>query len=415
VASWYQGNPYVGARPFTSADRNLFYGRDKEGSQLVALLVAHQVVLLYARSAAGKTSLLQAGVIPAIKEQGQFLVLPIARISGVVFPGLAVDQVANIYVFNLLASLREKVGIAPDELAGLGICEGLEPYLTDRQARTDDQGEEADDPQSRAWNKPRLLILDQVEEIFTSHPERYADRDGFFHQLGECLSKRPELGLLISMREDYLAQLDSYAAHIPDRLRSRFRLERLDKQAAINAVRGPAEAAGLPFAPDVAEALVDNLRRIRLQSREPGEGTISQFLAPDVEPVSLQVTCRGLWDRLLLGATSIEMADLEAFGDVDAALAGLYDSALSRVASATGVSERQVRTWFDEKMITPAGTRRLAYRDEEITEGLPNIAVQYLEESYIVRAVRRGVDTWYELAHDRLIAPIRDSNRRWGA
>ena len=411
--SLHEVNPYVGPRPFTSQDRRLFYGRHEEVSKLEALLIAHQAVLLYAQSGAGKTSLLLAGPIPAIEEEGRFIVLPVMRVSGVVLPGLAVDQGANIYVFNLLASLGEKAGIVQKDLPRLSLDEGLKPYLTNSRGRTDGQGAEADYPEATAWNKPRLLILDQFEEIFTSHPERYADRDSFFRQLGECLSRYPELGLLISMREDYLAQLDPYAAYMPDRLRSRFRLERMDWEAALNAVRGPAKAVGLPFAPGVAEFLVDNLRRIRPQTSEGGEGTVPQVLAPDVEPVSLQVTCRKLWDRLPKGTTLIEMVDLEAFGDVDAALGGFYENALAQVASATGISERQLRTWFDKQMITPTGGRGLVYRGEEETAGLPNQAVDYLVDLHIIHAERRGRDTWHGLVHDRLIEPIREANRRW--
>lgn len=404
MASSHQLNPYVGPRCFESHDRNLFYGRDEEVNQLIAWLIAHQVVLLYAQSGAGKTSCLHAGVIPALEQQGQFLVLPVARVSDVVFPGLAVDQVTNIYVFNLLSNLGENADIVQDDLpslARLGLCEGLKPYLTDRQASADDQGAESSASQSKAWNKPRLLILDQFEEIFTSNLERYADRDDFFRQLGECLSKHPELGLLISMREEYLAQLDSYAAHIPDRLRSRFRLERMDWRTALEAVKGPAQEAGLPFAPGVAETLVDDLRRT------------SQALTPDVELVSLQVTCYQLWNNLPQGSTSIEMADLKAFGNADAALSRFYENALARVVSDTGVSERQLRAWFDEQMITSAGTRGLVYRDKEETAGLPNQAVHYLESSYIIRAMQRAGATWYELTHDRLIEPIRNANRLW--
>ncbi len=51
-------NPYIGTRPFEEADSDYFFGREQESRQLTSLIVAHRVVLFYAQSGAGKTSLL---------------------------------------------------------------------------------------------------------------------------------------------------------------------------------------------------------------------------------------------------------------------------------------------------------------------------------------------------------------------
>ena len=44
---------------------------------------------------------------------------------------------------------------------------------------------------------------------------------------------------------------------------------------------------------------------------------------------------------------------------------------------------------------------------------MPNTVVDSLDNSYIIRAEIRGGDTWYELAHDRLVEPILASNLQW--
>jgi len=72
-----------------------------------------------------------------------------------------------------------------------------------------------------------------------------------------------------------------------------------------------------------------------------------------------------------------------------------------------------LRTWFNEHLITPARTKGLVYRGDEETEGLPNAAIAILNDGYIIRADIRGGDTWYELAHDRLVEPIIEANQRW--
>src|SRR5256885_2104518 len=68
-----QGNPYVGPRPFNEGET--LYGRAQDTEALVDLLTAERIVLLYSPSGAGKTSLIQAALVPQLRER-QFHVLP---------------------------------------------------------------------------------------------------------------------------------------------------------------------------------------------------------------------------------------------------------------------------------------------------------------------------------------------------
>src|SRR5438128_12431689 len=89
--------PYPGPRPFRSDERDFFFGRRPETRDLFSYITAHRAVLLYASSGAGKTSLINAGVIPELRNAG-FSVLPPARVVG------ATDTRAtgarNIFVYN---------------------------------------------------------------------------------------------------------------------------------------------------------------------------------------------------------------------------------------------------------------------------------------------------------------------------
>jgi WD40 repeat protein len=49
----------------------------------------------------------------------------------------------------------------------------------------------------------------------------------------------------------------------------------------------------------------------------------------------------------------------------------------------------------------------------ESSGNLPNQAIWFLVNAYLVRAEQRGGATWFELSHDRLIGPVRENNRRW--
>ena len=106
------------------------------------------------------------------------------------------------------------------------------------------------------------------------------------------MERLPRLWVVLALREDYVASLEPYAELMPNRLRARYYMQRMGVEAALEAVRKPAEKFDRPFAPGVAEKLVDNLRRVRVQFA--GELELGQY----VEPVQLQVVCYELWEQV---------------------------------------------------------------------------------------------------------------------
>jgi len=60
-------NPYIGPRAFRTGET--LYGRDREVDELLDLLIAERIVLLYSPSGAGKTSLVQAALILWLRER----------------------------------------------------------------------------------------------------------------------------------------------------------------------------------------------------------------------------------------------------------------------------------------------------------------------------------------------------------
>lgn len=381
-------NPYVGPASFTKDDSKHFFGRAAETRELASLVIARRAVLLYAQSGAGKTSLLQASLIPELERRKRVETFPIARVTG-----SADASSANLYVENALANLF------PGRPHGRTFMEAFAAVLS-----ADATGR----PQ------PHLLIFDQFEEIYTFHPELIEQRTAFFDQLGECLATYPQLSLLLSMREDYLADIEANAALLPDRMRTRMRLERLGVESALEAIRGPAGIAGMPFAAGAAENLVDNLRRIRTGTPGSKGFALGQY----VEPVQLQIVCRQLWAGISADSsrtkTTIDADDIDKYARVDDALTQFYRDSLT-AAKKSGVTERVLRRWFGERLITAAGTRGLAFRGDKETEGLPNEAVDILDHCHIIRTDLRGGNPWFELAHDRLVEPVREDNLAWNA
>ena len=373
----------MGLRPFEASDARFFFGRDAEVEDLVGLTLSNQVMLLYAASGAGKSSLLKAAVIPRLERDEQFEVLPIARFRGLreEVPG---DR--NVFVAAVLSSL-----------APLGAREAsLQAYLEEQP-----HGETPDGP------APRALVIDQFEEIFTAYPERWEDRPGLFADLAAALRDDPLLRVVLSIREDFVAQLDSYAGLLPDGFRARYRLQRLGRAAALRALQEPARAAGCPFADGVAEQLVDDLRKVRVDTEHGTKEVVDEF----VEPVQLQVAARSLWHALPETAQEITEEHRQRFGNVDEVLRDFYDDAMSAAATASRMPEDSLRERFAQAFITPAGTRGTVFWTREETGGIRGGAIEELDARHLIRAELRAGARWYELTHDRLIEPIRASNR----
>ena len=395
-----KNNPYIGPRPYERGDRQNFFGRDRDARDLIGLILAEREVLFYAQSGAGKTSLLNAQVIPTLEEEG-FLVLPVTRVGSSLPPGLTAEQVPNIFVLSALIGLAG-ADVPIEVLPQHTLLSFLREYYLQ--------------PSAQGKPRPPLLILDQFEELFTTHQERWADATGFFQQVRELLDAEPRLGIVLAMREDHVAEIDPFVRYLPRRLAARYRMERLRREEALEAVTQPAQQAGCAYAPGVAERLVGDLSRIRVQRRgEAAAMAEAEVPGPVVEPVQLQVVCQRLWENLPDdGDNVIAWEEISQFGNIDRALTDFYETAIKSAMTA-GVSERQLRRWFGTQLITPLDTRGLALRGTSETAGLPNAAVDLLENRHVIRADVRAGSIWYELSHDRLVEPIVQSNRAWEA
>ena len=119
-------NPYVGPRTFTYAERERFFGREREARDLLSLVIAERLVLFYAQSGAGKSSLLNTRLIPQLKAAG-YAVLPMVRVGGELPEG--VSDVDNIFVFNCLLHLDQRTGSDPRRFAHMTLAAFL-PRLT---------------------------------------------------------------------------------------------------------------------------------------------------------------------------------------------------------------------------------------------------------------------------------------------
>jgi len=398
--------PYVGPKSFEEKDRKLFFGRDAEANDLFSLIVAHQVVLVYAQSGAGKTSLLNARIIPSLKEKG-YEVLPLARVQGI-----QADDESNIFVFNTLQSWANGHGKGRTDLQKLSLAKFLKDVPHVQRLKESSEEPPESEEEQEPWELPRIAVFDQFEELFTSYPHRWQEREAFFKQVREALDEDYLLRIVFLMREDYIAELDPYVSFLPGNLRVRTRLERLDHDAALDAVVKPLQFTTRRFGEGVAGTLVQNL--MRSSNGRPG---VEQF----VEAVQLQVVCQSLWQSLEPEASVITQEHLEKCGDVDHALMSFYEKSIRSIVGEDGlvdgnqrITEGDLRRWFEKVLITPEKKRATVDRREKQTGGMPNNTVVVpLELVQLIKGEWRAGARWYELSHDRFIDPILTSNQKW--
>ncbi len=381
-------NPFVGPRAIKTGEP--LYGRERETAQLANLLIAERIVLLYSPSGAGKTSLIQAALIPRLQSR-KFNILATTRVNLEPPPGTSEEPGFNRYVFSVLSSLEED---QPEDqrldvttLSAMRLSEYLERFQ---------------DP-------ALVLVFDQFEEILTINPADQGAKHEFFEQVGEALSVRNRWALF-SMREDYIAALEPYLLPIPTRLNNTYRLDLLDKNSAGRVIQKTASLENVDFTEAAVDKLLGDLCRVMVQRPD---GSFDIQPGQYVEPVQLQVVCYNLWQRLDPEAKQVTEAEIETIGDVDNSLAEYYSDQVAVIAARSSPSERSIREWFERKLITEGGIRGQVLMSAVRSQGLENEAIHLLENAHLVRRdTRRGV-TWFELSHDRLIGPIRRNNAKW--
>ena len=350
--------PYIGPSFFKKQDKDIFFGRDSEARDILSLIIAHRTFLIYAQSGAGKTSLINAGLIPLLEEEG-FEVLPVARVKSLIPEGMKPEEITNIYVFNSLMHWqsdkeeppgKKKMKEEAKKLAQISIVSFLKrrKHLLDKQNMP----------------SPRIIIFDQFEELFSFYPERSEEREDFFLQVAEALEEDPLLRVLFVIREDYLASLDPYVDILPEQLRARFRLECLSREAAYLAIENPLEGTSRSFAKRAVSHLIQELLKARGESIT---GEVVETIGEYVEPVQLQIVCKNFWESLPSDVKVITLEHIRAFGNVSNALRIFYARSLKTTVKETGIEESKLRTWFGNRLITAGGTRGTVYRGAKMT------------------------------------------------
>jgi tetratricopeptide (TPR) repeat protein len=365
-------SPFVGSRPFDTADEAIFHGRAREAAALAKLWRDHRVTILHGPAGVGKTSLLRAGVLPELDASTGSRVLPIGRLAFLAdFPLAALPDI-NPFTFALLASWYPED--PPTRIAGSSIR-----GLVRKNAGVDRHGDAL----------PVLAAIDQTDLLFLGgHEERDDHRRRFADELVEATTARHDLHLLIAVRTENLDELQALLMRsgMPVRHLTRFPLRAFSLSAARQVVSGPLGDTGHPLAAS-ADRLVDEL----------GAGDTA------IDPALLQIVCSRLWEELPRdGGDDADRLPRA----VDRVLGDHCLRSLAAVATAYGEWPSALATWFRQVFGrkpdadgVPEGRR--------LTRDLPNAVVRALEDVRLLVADRHAGRRRYRLPQARLRPVVR--------
>ena len=401
VSAAERRNPFVGPRPIQQGEA--LHGRDQELRALYNRLQARRIVVLHSPSGAGKSSLVQAGLIPLLKANGFEVWKPIrVNLDPGALDGLA-PGVGNRYLLSVMLSLEEGLTPAerrrsPAELAAMDFGAYLQ------------QASQGPARSAAAGSSPVVLIFDQFEELLTVAPQAVDEKQAFFQALGQALHTQNYWALFV-LREDYLAAFAPYRDRIPTHLSHTFRLDLLGQDGAREALVQLAASGEPGRAFPAVDKLVGDLSMVQTQL---ADGTSRAEPGLYVEPVYLQVVGRQLWAKMPADDLSIDAEDIEAHAQVSTVLGTYYADAVHKLALDDLARERAIREWVRSKLIV-GGIRSQVRREARQSQGLDNALIDGLVDNYLVRTEARAGFNWFELSHDRLVQPIEQENAAWEA
>ena len=395
---------YPGTRPFSDSagDRARFFGRETESEELYLRVLSVPLLVQFGKSGLGKTSLLQAGLFPRLRQKP---LLPVM---------VRLNVVTETLTQAVARSLQQTC-----EAEGIEFSATPANSLWELLANT------------TLWRDDLLLtpvlVFDQFEEVFTLRDARF--REDLALQVGAVTSgnappregsaaaatpqptgSRPSVKIVISLREDYLGALEEFSNEIPGLFHERLRLEPLSEEAARHCITEPAKLVEKPgeepfwaqrfgFDDAALDALIAYLK---------GHSAV-------IEPFQLQLLCRHA-EAIANGKPAdpngvVQLGQADFGGDKAFAsvLKNFYRDTLKKLP---GSQRGKAEELCEEELLDTAGHRLMLQEDQILKEfGIKPQTLASLSEDRLLRRERRLESVFYEISHDRLAESIKQSRR----
>ena len=419
-------SPYRGLAAFEEKHAAYFLGREDDAYLIAANALSASVFILYGASGVGKSSLLGAALPRALKRilsNDPPLVIDVRRWDCGFYPTLL--QRAKREGWDAYKRFGEKyrrsLNDRRQEEDRLNTAEGSSgtPPLEENTFRESGEarGRITLTRLARMWARgvgtPVLFLFDQFEQYFVSKDFGIDAQNGTFEADLARIVKRRDLGVhvLISIREDYLFQLNRLRARIPDILAHSLKLNHLDQNSAIKAIELPLGEWLKDHGPNAGPTsatpeLVATL--IRQVSSPTGDGA-------RIETAFLQLALKRLWEEeRRQGSAELRLETLNALGGAP----GIVDSHFNNTMRTLPEDEQQLCATIFDRIVTPSGMKialsaediaHLAKKDRErvrsvlnkLANGPPRIINRVLSP-------RDNKTILFEIFHDVLARPILD-------
>jgi WD40 repeat protein len=393
--------PYPALYSFREEDRGYFFGRGSEIKVLGERIRNNVLTVVLGKSGIGKTSLLQAGLIPGLRNE---YYLPIyVRIRFDDDNETPIRQVKTIIEADIKA-LDNTAGPFGDltlweYFYNLRIFEGhVNP----------------------------LLVFDQFEELFTAGKQNPEKVNPLVTEIGDLVQdwmplsvqekykdqgipypgKRPDYRVIFSLREEYLPQLKNISRYMPSIVNGRyhFRVQQMKGEDAVEAVLNPGHK--IIKHRDVAIKIIEKIPESKDTDYSPYEEQNGSWKGKKIEPFLLSLFCYQVNEKRLemrAGEISEELVKNVKAKDI---IEGYYEENIDQFETGS-----KIRIAIEEFLITDEGRRKLQdisslkkeydIRDKEI---------EALIDKRIIRMETRNDIDYIELIHD-VLAPILKKSR----
>lgn len=383
-------NNYIPAWPgltsYAEADRELFFGRDKEIEQLYECISEDSFCTIYGPSGVGKTSLLLAGVFPQLRANGYF---PI-------YIRLNHSPQSKSYVIQVLESISQATQKA--QVSIKEVCSAI-----------------SNSPQETLWewfHRHELLnllgmritpviVFDQFEELFTlgilkSETEKWFDElsdlcanyipqtilNNFTeNEFAFSISEQP-WRVLVCIREDFLARLEEHSTEYPIFQQNRISISPLSKKQALEVV---SKAGKKILNENIAKTIVNCVC---------GESGI-------IETPMLSLFCQQL-DILRHEKGEDFITEDLIQAHKDQILNDFYDNIMEQISPKS-------REYLEGKLLNDNGYRIFLQKDEARKNKVLDNELEILDKNRIIHIIIRDNVEWIEFSHDILAQIVKKS------
>lgn len=386
-------NPFPGLRSFEASETHLFFGREEQSDALLRKLEHSRFLAVVGTSGSGKSSLVQAGLIPSL-ESGYMASAGSQWKVAVLRPG-------GDPIHSLAQALTPYYALGETSFDEETRCVLVETTLRRSSLGLRSVAREA----GLAASDNLLIIVDQFEEIFRFRRNKASGWDLFdntaaFVKLLLEAAAAPDEGVFIvlTMRSDFLGDCAEFP-DLPEAINEgQYLIPRMTREERRRAIEGPTAVGGA----SITERLVQRLLN------DVGDN-------PDQLPV-LQHALMRTWTCWQDSGNLNEPIDIphyDSIGGISRALSIHADEAFHSLATNQQAIARELFQALCEKSVDGRETRRPTKLAEicEITEQPEHEVVEVIDAFRTQRRTflmpphreRLGPDSVVDISHESLI------------